>query len=48
MLFLLPKLIILIFQPACRPLMSTEKDEKKDDEDVSEADEEEELEEGVE
>ena len=46
MLFLLPKLIILIFQPACRPLMSTE-EEKNDDEDVSEADEEE-LEEGVE
>ena len=35
MLFLLPKLIILIYSNlACRPLMSTEKEEKNDDEDV--------------
>ena len=49
MLFLLPKREKnpQIFQPARWPLMRTEKEEKND-EDVSEADEEEELEEGVE
>ena len=49
MLFLLPKLIILIYSnQLVGHLWVPEKEEKNDDEDVSEADEEEELEEGVE
>jgi len=49
MLFLLPKLIILIYSnQLVGHLWVLKKKKKNDDEDVSEADEEEELEEGVE